>query len=80
MKRQPTIDFTHFRRNLESVRIRGRFELKNVKFAYPTRPSVPVLKGVNLTIEEGKTTAIVGHTGCGKSTIIGLLSRLYDPT
>jgi len=57
----------------------GRLELRNVKFAYPTRPDVPVLRGIDLTIEPGTTVALVGPSGCGKSSIIQQLLRFYDP-
>jgi ATP-binding cassette, subfamily B (MDR/TAP), member 1 len=56
----------------------GRFD--NVHFAYPLRSNVPVLKGVSLDFWKGKTVAIVGSSGSGKSTIISLLLRLYDAT
>lgn len=48
-------------------------------FAYPTRPDVTVLKGLNLTIPAGAVTAVVGGSGSGKSTIAALLLRFYDP-
>jgi energy-coupling factor transporter ATP-binding protein EcfA2 len=51
-----------------------------VEFCYPNRPTVKVMKGTNLTVEPGQTFALVGQTGCGKSTTIQLLERLYDPT
>ncbi|WVZ03394.1 hypothetical protein V8G54_024200 [Vigna mungo] len=60
-------------------KIRGRVDLKNVFFAYPTRPDQMVFKGLSLKIEAGKTVALVGHSGCGKSTVIGLIERFYDP-
>lgn len=50
-----------------------------MKFHYPTRPDVAVLRGLNLKIEEGQTVALVGPSGCGKSTCIQLLLRHYDP-
>lgn len=53
-------------------------EFKDVKFAYPTRSHVQILKGLNLTFEKGKTTALVGPSGCGKSTIVGLVERWYQ--
>ncbi|KAI8436928.1 hypothetical protein MSG28_010354 [Choristoneura fumiferana] len=56
----------------------GNIELKNIIFHYPSRPDVPVLKGVNLTVKRGQSVALVGHSGCGKSTIIQLISRYYD--
>ena len=57
----------------------GRVELRNVKFNYPSRKEVDILKGLNLTIESGRTVALVGPSGCGKSTVIQLVQRLYDP-
>jgi ATP-binding cassette, subfamily B (MDR/TAP), member 1 len=59
--------------------IRGSIELRNVRFRYPTRPSVPVLDQFNLKIEPGTHIALVGPSGCGKSTIIQLVERFYDP-
>ncbi|CAH2048677.1 unnamed protein product, partial [Iphiclides podalirius] len=58
--------------------IEGNIELKDVYFHYPSRPDVPVLKGVNLSVKRGQSVALVGHSGCGKSTIIQLISRCYD--
>lgn len=52
-------------------------EFKGVTFAYPSRPHVKVLDGLDLTIEAGKVTAIVGPSGSGKSTIVGLIERWY---
>ncbi|KAL5737755.1 hypothetical protein ACOSP7_030516 [Xanthoceras sorbifolium] len=60
--------------------IRGRVELKNVFFAYPARPDQLIFKGLNLRIEAGRTVALVGQSGSGKSTIIGLIERFYDPS
>ncbi|KAJ2948386.1 hypothetical protein O0L34_g7625 [Tuta absoluta] len=57
---------------------RGDIEFKDVTFAYPTRPDAVVLKHFNLTIPAGKTVAIVGTSGNGKSTIACLLERFYD--
>ena len=59
---------------------RGRIELQNVSFRYPTRPNVEVCNQYNLVIEPGETVALVGPSGSGKSTIINLLLRFYDPT
>ncbi|KAJ5682430.1 hypothetical protein N7462_005595 [Penicillium macrosclerotiorum] len=53
---------------------------RDVHFSYPSRPEVPVLKGVSFTIQARKHTAIVGPSGSGKSTIMALLERFYDPT
>ncbi|RDW89223.1 p-loop containing nucleoside triphosphate hydrolase-14 [Coleophoma cylindrospora] len=54
-----------------------KIELKNVWFKYPTR-DVPVLKGLDMTIERGQFAAIVGPSGCGKTSIISLLERFYQ--
>ncbi|XP_046833318.1 mitochondrial potassium channel ATP-binding subunit isoform X1 [Vespa crabro] len=56
----------------------GNIEFKNVKFSYPTRPDHVILKNFNLDISAGKTVAIVGTSGNGKSTIAALLERFYD--
>ncbi|KAK9465451.1 P-loop containing nucleoside triphosphate hydrolase protein [Lipomyces arxii] len=57
----------------------GNIEFKNVHFRYPTRLQVPVLRGLNLTVKRGQYVALVGASGCGKSTTIGLLERFYNP-
>jgi len=59
--------------------LKGHIELKNVNFTYPTRQELQVLKDFSCVFEEGKTTALVGQSGSGKSTIIQLLERFYDP-
>lgn len=56
----------------------GEIQLRDVHFAYPARSNVPVLQGLNLDIPAGKTTALVGASGSGKSTIFGLLERWYS--
>mmetsp|Transcript_10338 Transcript_10338/g.19316 ORF Transcript_10338/g.19316 Transcript_10338/m.19316 type:complete len:857 (+) Transcript_10338:141-2711(+) len=55
-------------------------EFHDVEFSYPTRPSAKILQGISFTIEEGERVGVLGESGCGKSTIIGLLLRLYSPT
>jgi ATP-binding cassette subfamily B (MDR/TAP) protein 1 len=57
----------------------GRIEFKNVWFRYPTRPEDFVLRGLNLTINPGESVALVGESGCGKSTFVSLMMRFYDP-
>ena len=59
--------------------LEGSIELKNVKHIYPSRPEVVVMRDVSLKVPYGKTTALVGTSGSGKSTIIGLVERFYDP-
>nr|XP_045244837.1 ATP-binding cassette sub-family B member 5 [Macaca fascicularis] len=59
--------------------IEGTVEFKNVSFHYPSRPSIKILKGLNLRIKSGETVALVGPNGSGKSTVVQLLQRLYDP-
>ncbi|KAK3768852.1 hypothetical protein RRG08_053383 [Elysia crispata] len=53
-------------------------ELHNIQFSYPSRPEVTVLKGIDMSIKAGQTVALVGQSGCGKSTSISLLQRYYD--
>ncbi|XP_060833694.1 ATP-dependent translocase ABCB1-like isoform X2 [Rhopalosiphum padi] len=60
--------------------IKGKVQFKDVKFQYPTKPNARVLQGINFIVEPGKTLAIVGESGCGKSTIVSLLERFYDPS
>lgn len=63
----------------QPAQVSGRVELNDVRFSYPTRPDVPVLKAVQLEIRPGQSVAIVGLSGAGKSTIAALLARMYDP-
>ncbi|XP_066249380.1 mitochondrial potassium channel ATP-binding subunit-like isoform X2 [Euwallacea similis] len=58
--------------------LKGDIEFKNVTFAYPTRKQQVILDNFNLTVQAGKTVAIVGASGNGKSTIVALLERFYD--
>jgi ATP-binding cassette subfamily B multidrug efflux pump len=58
-------------------RVHGAIELRHVAFAYV--PAEPVLRDVSLTIPAGQTVAVVGATGAGKSSLVGLLARFYDP-
>eukprot|EP00931_Biecheleriopsis_adriatica_P061606 TRINITY_DN3704_c0_g1_i2.p1 TRINITY_DN3704_c0_g1~~TRINITY_DN3704_c0_g1_i2.p1 ORF type:complete len:1295 (-),score=340.44 TRINITY_DN3704_c0_g1_i2:505-4389(-) len=63
----------------ETIDTIDSMELKDVHFAYPARPEVNVLSGLNLTIKKGQKVAVVGESGSGKSTIMALLERFYDP-
>nr|XP_033787111.1 ATP-dependent translocase ABCB1 [Geotrypetes seraphini] len=60
-------------------KIKGDINFSNVHFSYPSRIDVPVLKGLNLEIHSGQTVALVGSSGCGKSTTVQLIQRFYDP-
>lgn len=60
----------------DATAIKGDVEFKNVHFSY--KPGVPVLKGVSFKLDAGKTMAVVGHTGAGKTSIISILNRMYD--
>jgi ABC transporter fused permease/ATP-binding protein len=60
-------------------RVAGAIAWERVEFAYPARPDVPVLRGVDLAVAPGEVVALVGASGGGKSTLAALLSRLYDP-
>ncbi|OWK06514.1 hypothetical protein Celaphus_00011923, partial [Cervus elaphus hippelaphus] len=76
--KKPTIDnFSTTGYKLECIE--GTVEFKNVSFSYPSRPSIKILKGLNLKIKPGETVALVGPNGSGKSTAVQLLQRLYDP-
>uniref|UniRef100_A0AAR2KX54 ATP-binding cassette sub-family B member 5 n=1 Tax=Pygocentrus nattereri TaxID=42514 RepID=A0AAR2KX54_PYGNA len=59
--------------------IKGNIEFKNIYFSYPSRKNVKILQGMSLKVPRGKTIALVGASGCGKSTTIQLLQRFYDP-
>lgn len=61
---------------LEPVKSNGNIELKNVSFSY--KKDVPLLRNINLSVKSGQRIAIVGPTGCGKTTLINLLMRFYD--
>jgi len=60
----------------------GDIELTNVHFKYPSKPDVAVLKGVSFSVNAGankRVIALCGTSGCGKSSIISMLERFYDP-
>lgn len=61
-------------------RIEGDLVFNDVSFSYPTNPDVSVLSKMSMRIADGECVAIVGASGCGKSTIASLLQRLYEPT
>jgi ATP-binding cassette subfamily B protein len=59
--------------------VRGEIAFEDVQFAYPSRPGIPALDHVNLTIRPGETVALVGPSGAGKTSVIQLIQRFYDP-
>ncbi len=66
----------HHNGTLQPAHIKGSVEFRDVHFSY--KPGVPVLKGVSFKLEAGKTMAVVGHTGAGKSSLISILNRQYE--
>lgn len=62
--------------NVEDVK--GKIEFKNVWFRYPTRKEDFVMKGLSITVNPNEHVALVGESGCGKSTFVNLLMRFYD--
>lgn len=61
------------------ARVSGELVLEEVVFAYPSRATVPAIKGLTLSVRPGETLALVGPSGAGKSTLFDLLLRFYDP-
>ncbi|KAL6857030.1 hypothetical protein ACP4OV_018412 [Aristida adscensionis] len=78
IKRKPSISYGKSGAVLE--KIHGEIKFRRVHFAYPSRQDKPILQGFSLSIPAGKVVALVGGSGCGKSTVISLLQRFYDPT
>ncbi|WKY04625.1 hypothetical protein Q1695_005549 [Nippostrongylus brasiliensis] len=77
LDREPEIDSSS-KVGRRDMRIKGDIEVKNVVFNYPSRPEVQVLKCLSLNVSAGETVALVGSSGCGKSTIVSLLLRYYN--
>ena len=59
-------------------KVEGKIEFRNFSFAYPDAPDINVLSDVNLTIKAGETVGVVGKIGCGKTTLVNMLFRLYN--
>ncbi|NXU57527.1 MDR1 protein, partial [Turnix velox] len=78
LDRKPLID-SYSEEGQKLSKFEGNIEFRNIHFIYPTRPEVQVLQGLNLKVNKGQTLALVGSSGCGKSTSIQLLERFYDP-
>ncbi|KIK69504.1 hypothetical protein GYMLUDRAFT_33870 [Collybiopsis luxurians FD-317 M1] len=66
-------------KHIDPAQVTGQLRFENVHFRYPTRPGVRVLRDLNLQIEPGTFVALVGQSGCGKSTVIQMIERFYDP-
>jgi ABC-type multidrug transport system fused ATPase/permease subunit len=66
--------------SIQAGRFSGSVSFDNVRFAYPTRPEMEVLQGIQLSIAPGQKVAIVGQSGAGKSTIMSLLLRFHEPS
>lgn len=77
IRRKPAISSDSCGKMLEVIS--GNIDIRNVYFAYPSRPEKVILHGFSLSIPAGKVVAFVGSSGCGKSTIISLVNRFYDP-
>ena len=76
--RKPIIDAYDTKgRTLDDIH--GDVELRDVYFSYPSRPDEQIFNGFSLSIPSGTTTALVGQSGSGKSTVISLIERFYDP-
>ncbi len=76
LQRPSEVDLTPKRLTPEE-RLTGSIEFREVNFSYPTRPDIPVLKGINFRIQPGQKIALVGTSGAGKSTIVQLLLQFY---
>ncbi|XP_073437558.1 ATP-dependent translocase ABCB1-like isoform X5 [Dendrobates tinctorius] len=79
LDRRPPIDINSEEEEILD-KMEGNIEFKNIQFVYPTRPDIPILQGFNIKVSRGQTLALVGSSGCGKSTVIQLLERFYDPS
>jgi ATP-binding cassette subfamily B (MDR/TAP) protein 1 len=78
INREPEIDaYSATGRKLDDIQ--GDIEFRNVYFSYPTRPDEQIFRGFSLAIQSGTTVALVGQSGSGKSTVISLIERFYDP-
>ncbi|KAI8357632.1 multidrug resistance protein 3 [Mortierella sp. GBAus27b] len=76
--RVPTIDSAN-PGGAKPENLQGHIVVTDVDFHYPSRPDVPILKKMNVEVKPGQTIALVGQSGSGKSTIVGLVERFYDP-
>ena len=80
-ERRPEMDLTQSIQKPPLSDIQGKIEFKNVNFYYPSDPNQKlILNGINLNFEAGKKIALIGESGCGKSTVVNLIERLYEIT
>ncbi|KAH6766833.1 hypothetical protein C2S52_017816 [Perilla frutescens var. hirtella] len=77
IERKPRIYTNPEGKKLDAVK--GSIYINDVHFIYPSRKETPILQGFSLSIPAGKVVALVGSSGCGKSTIMSLITRFYDP-
>jgi ABC-type multidrug transport system fused ATPase/permease subunit len=78
IKRKPEIDAYDMKGEILDD-IHGDIEMRNIDFSYPARPDEKIFSGFSLYIHRGTTVALVGQSGSGKSTVISLIERFYDP-
>lgn len=64
----------------ELTTVDGTIELRDIQFSYPSRPDIVIFKDFNLKVHAGKSMALVGQSGSGKSSVISLILRFYDPS
>lgn len=79
LSQKSTIDPSDVSDFVDPGTLKGRIEFDSVTFCYPSRPDVAALKGLSFSIAAGSNVAFVGPTGSGKSTIISMIERFYDP-
>lgn len=79
INRKPCVDAYDTKGKILDDDIRGDVELRDIYFSYPARPDEQIFSGFSLYIHNGTTAALVGQSGSGKSTVISLIERFYDP-
>ena len=67
-------------KGLKPKSIEGDIEFRQVHFSYPVREDVPILRDLSMRVNSGQRVALVGSSGCGKSTMVKLLLRFYNNT
>ncbi|KAL6006674.1 hypothetical protein ACLOJK_032167 [Asimina triloba] len=78
IERQPSVSYEKKGKELETIS--GDIDVREVYFSYPSRGDKVILQGFSLKIPAGKVVALVGSSGCGKSTVISLIQRFYEPS